>query len=194
MACSSRSPEGLALAALLTVLATSCAAPARAPRATPAPAPSPLPPLVVEVLPAAPDPELEYGLLPPPGTVQPPAVDSGPQPITLTATNADLRALILALADALDYDIVLDPEVRGRVSVRFDGVPADVALGAVLDAAGLSIAAGGIKPPYGDVSFYPVPIDVELADLETLMRRYGISRELAEWVVRSRLGYRATLR
>jgi type IV pilus assembly protein PilQ len=71
------------------------------------------------------------------GSVWAPAASQGPpplgDPVTLDVKDADLRELLLsAFAPRTRLNLVVDPEVKGSVTVRLDHVPFDQALDAVV--------------------------------------------------------------
>jgi hypothetical protein len=112
--------------------------------------------------------------------------DPGP-PVTLSAANVDIRALLPVLAEAAGVSLVLGPDVTGRVSVNLKGVPARTALEAVLAEAGLSLAGeSSLQAPWGPTVFYAVPIDIDRASAAAIQRRFGVSPEVAEWLVANR--------
>ena len=107
--------------------------------------------------------------------------------VTLTATNVSVRELLPLLAEAAGVNLVLAPEVDGRVSVRFQDVPAGQALDAVMQHAGLSTPAPPLTVPWiPAVVFFELPVNVNAADALTLQRRFGITERAAEWIVLSR--------
>lgn len=144
------------------------------------PPPRPLPPLTVTTVPPPSRPPAEADRDPmerlPPGN-----------PVTLGARDVDVRALLIALSEAAGASLVLDPEVRGRVSVNLVDVPARDAIRAVLASAGLSVASGPPTAPWAPVVFYVLPVDVEEASAELIQARFGVSAELARWIVESRI-------
>jgi hypothetical protein len=110
-------------------------------------------------------------------------VDQGP-PVTLTAANVDIRALLPVLAEAAGISLVLGPEVTGRVSVNLREVPARLALETVLSEAGLTLAGEStLRAPWGPTVFYAIPFDLEGASAAEIQRRFGVSREVAELLV-----------
>jgi hypothetical protein len=112
--------------------------------------------------------------------------DPGP-PVTLSAANVDIRALLPALAEAAGVSLVLGPDITGRVSVNLKGVPARMALEAVLAEAGLSLAGeSSLEAPWGPTVFYAIPFDLEHASAASIQRRFGVSPEVAEWLVANR--------
>ena len=141
--------------------------------------PAPLPPLPVELRVADHEPEVPAVLVMPP--------DEPDRLITLSATNVSVRELLPLLAEAADIDLVLAPEVDGRVSVQFRNVPAAEALDAVLSQAGLGPPPPPLTVPWiPAVVFYELPVNVNFADALTLQRRFGISAAAAEMIVASR--------
>lgn len=118
---------------------------------------------------------------------------SGPAPvisperrITVTASNADVRELLPAIAAEGGINLVMSPEVTGRVSVRFVDVPVSVALKAVIEQAGLSIGNEKLVAPWGPVVFYQPPVNVNAASAQLISARFGVSERLAKVVVDSR--------
>lgn len=143
--------------------------------------PAPLQPLPVELRVEDREPEAPAIVLTPP--------DEPDRLITLTATNVSVRELLPLLAEAADIDLVLAPEVEGRVSVQFRNVPAAEALDAVLSQAGLGSPPPPLTVPWiPAVVFYELPVNVNTADAFTLQRRFGISAAAAEMIVASRPG------
>lgn len=137
--------------------------------AAPPPPPEPLPTLRVEQL-------------------AEPAVEARPdrgERITLTATDTDVRTVLALLAEAAGVSLIVGPEVRGRVTVRFEDVPARDALEEVIRATGLMIAEP-LRVPWGPTVFYVVPVNVNEADAATIRARFGVSSELARFLVRAR--------
>lgn len=120
-------------------------------------------------------------------TVPPPAGEpSGAQPrVTLSASRADARVLIDALAQIAGISVVMDSTVRGTVAVHFENLPALEALHAVIDAAGLTVERGIEKPWPGSV-FYQPPVNVNTSPAGVISARFGVSGKLADWIVKSR--------
>lgn len=109
------------------------------------------------------------------------------EPITLQAQDADVRALLIAFADAAGINMVLDPEIAGRVTVNLVEVPVRDAIEAVLAQAGLGIAPDVVEPPLGPVVFYVLPVDVDEASAELIAARFDVSLELARVIVVNRI-------
>jgi hypothetical protein len=152
---------------ILGSLACTGAPLARVPEPRPEPA---LPPLPAEMLTV---PE------------SPPAVPRARNPITLRAVDADARSLLVAVAEVAGFDLILSPEVRGRISLRLEQVPADEALTALMEALGLS-SPGVLKTPWGAAVFAQPPVLLDTLQADAIARRFGVSRELAAWIVAQR--------
>lgn len=153
---------------LLALLGATACAPRKAP-------PPPLP--------AAPQVEPSNEPLPAPRLAPAPPEKR----LTFNAQNADVRRLLPLLAEAAGLSLVLGPEVQGTVTVYFRDVPASEALEIVLEQAGLSASTGRIEPPYGDVVFYAPAVNIDRADVETIRARFGVSSEMARWIVANRI-------
>jgi hypothetical protein len=164
-------------AALLGAACVPAAAPA--PAATPTPM-NALPPLAVEQTAGI----VRSSALA--GSALGRATEQGP-PVTLTAANVDIRALLPVLAEAAGISLVVGPEVTGRVSVNLREVPARLALETVLSEAGLTLAGESpLTAPWGATVFYAIPFHLDDASAAEIQRRFGVSREIAEWLVASR--------
>ena len=150
---------------------------------TPPPAAIPdLPPLSVQ--PAVPAPAARPPV-PLPAADPLSAYPPGP-PITLSARNVDVRALLLVLAETAGVSLVIDPTIEGRVTVNFVNVPAIEALRSVLAQSELGIAYGPPAVPLAPVVFYIVPVDIDQASAELIEERFGVSPEMARWIVANR--------
>lgn len=120
-------------------------------------------------------------------TTPPPAgAPASTQPlVTLSASRADVRVLIPALAQIAGVSVVMDSTVRGTVAVRFENLPAIDALRSVIDAAGLAIETG-VEKPWAESVFYQPPVNVNTATAGVISARFGVSGKLADWIVKSR--------
>lgn len=106
--------------------------------------------------------------------------------ITLTANNAEARTLLLWLAQQAEASLVISPEVQSRVSVSFRDVPVVEAMRAIIAEAGLSVLVGPLRAPWPPVVFYQLPVNIETASAEVISARFGVSLELAKFIVESR--------
>lgn len=106
--------------------------------------------------------------------------------VTLTAVGTDLRSLLAALAEAAGVNLVVGPAVGGRVTVHFENVPAAEALEQVVVESGYMIARP-LESPFPATGYYVVPVNVNEADAATIQARFGVSAELAQFLVRARI-------
>lgn len=111
----------------------------------------------------------------------------GTNRITMTATNADVREILPALASAAGVSLIMTPDVRGRVSVNLRDVSAVDALRAVIEEAGLTVGTSEIPVPYSSVVFYNLPVNINTASVATIKARYGVSDTVANWIVKGRI-------
>lgn len=121
--------------------------------------------------------------------LSPEAVEALSRPgerVTMTAVGTDLRSLLAALAEAAGVSLVVGPAVEGRVTVRFEDAWARDALEAVVRETGYMIARP-LTVPWPPTVFYVVPVNVNEADAATIQARFGVSAELARFLVRSRI-------
>ena len=156
------------------------------------------PPRETETTPQRIDPIPVYEIVPsPPGaatiafapTSRPrdPLADLGAtKRVTLTATNADARALLLALAREAGVSIVVSPDVSVRVNANFVDVPAADAMRAIIAEANLSVLTTGPQSPWPPVVFFQLPVNIDRATVETIVARFGVSAEMAKWIVENR--------
>ncbi len=158
--------------AVAVVVLAACAGAAE----PPSPAPGPMPELRVQQRAGAEEPEpLRMELqVPTEGRV------------TLTATNADVRVILPLLAEAAGVSLLVEPDVQGTVSVHFEDVPALDALRETLDQAGLVVVTS-LRPPGGPTVFYTVPVNLNEATVAEIRARFGVSEELARFIVRTRV-------
>ena len=106
--------------------------------------------------------------------------------ISLTASNADARTLLLWLAEQAGVNLVVAPDVTARVSVAFTDIPAGEAMRAIIAEAGLSLLAGDLRSPWPPVVFFERPINVNEVSAESIVSRFGVSVEMARWLVENR--------
>lgn len=170
--------DRFAAATLLAALLGACRAPAGEPA-------EPLPPLAVyEITPAD---SSRVQVSPAPTTAPDPIAALGAtRRVTLTANNADARTLLLWLAEEAGVSIVVSPDVTARVSVHFEDVQAHDAMRAIMAEAGLSVLTAPRLPKWPPVVFYQMPVNVNAATPEQIVVRFGVSAEMARWIVESR--------
>lgn len=108
------------------------------------------------------------------------------QRITLTAVGTDLRSLLTGLAEAAGVNLVVAPGVEGRVTVHFDNVPAREALEQVVRETG-HVIARPLSAPFGRTAHHMVPVNVNHANVALIRARFGVSEELARFLVQARV-------
>ena len=100
----------------------------------------------------------------------------------------DIRVALSTIADAGGFSIVMPPNLKRRVQVHLIDVPVAQALEEVLRAADLTISGG--TPPTtnwnSSVVFYQLPANVDSLPVEAIMKRFGVSRTMAELIVQER--------
>lgn len=109
-----------------------------------------------------------------------------PRRISVNAVDADVRALLLAIAREAALNMVVSSDVRTRVSLTLSDVPAWEAVQAIIDVAGLSVMTPSQVGASPAVVFYHLPIDVNKASAEGIASRFGVSTEMGKWIVESR--------
>jgi len=65
------------------------------------------------------------------------------EPISLDLKDADIRDVLLTFSKLAQLNMVIDPDVRGSVTVRLENVPWDQALGVILRVNGLGYVLEG---------------------------------------------------
>jgi len=108
--------------------------------------------------------------------------------VTLSAVDTDLRSVLTALAEAAGVNLVVGPAVQGRVTVHLRDVPAAEALERVVTETGYMIARP-LNVPFPPTVYYVVPVNVNEVDAATIQARFGVSAEVAEFLVRSRVPF-----
>jgi hypothetical protein len=143
-----------------------------------------LPPIpVYEITPT----EERAGIAITPSTGRDPLAELGAtKRVTLTSSNADARTLLLWLAQQAGVSIVVSPDVATRVSVSFTDVPAGEAMRAIISQAGLSVLASSAGSPWPPVVFHQLAVNINEASAETIAARFGVTRDMARWIVESR--------
>lgn len=146
-------------------------------------APAPLPPLsVYEITPGADTPAVVVRRV----ERDPLAALGATRRITLSANDADVRTLLLWLAEEAGVSLIVAPDVRARITVHFEDVPAAAALRAIISEARLSVLTSALEPKWPPVVFFQIPVNINDASVERIVERFGVSAELAKWVVESR--------
>jgi hypothetical protein len=106
--------------------------------------------------------------------------------VSVHAVDADVRTLLVAVAQEAGLNLVVDRDVRARVTVSLDNVPAAEAIRAIIQSAGLSISAPGAARAVASAVFYQLPVNINTASAATIQARFGTSAEMANFIVESR--------
>jgi len=106
--------------------------------------------------------------------------------ITLTAVDADARSLLIAIAREAGISMVVSTDVRRRISVSFKDAAAEDAIRAIIAQAGLTLVNPPVDRPLPVVVYYQLPVDVNEAPAEAISARFGVSSDLAKWLVENR--------
>ncbi|MFO7894298.1 MAG: hypothetical protein R6U63_11230 [Longimicrobiales bacterium] len=115
-----------------------------------------------------------------------PAAPGDGERVTVTAQDTDLRALLVALAEAAGVDLVVSPDVEGRVTVHLQDVPAREALETVIRESGHMVVEP-LTAPWGPVVFYVSPRNIDEMTVAEIQAHFGVSEEMARFIVRARI-------
>ncbi|HXD49212.1 MAG TPA: hypothetical protein VN600_10575 [Gemmatimonadaceae bacterium] len=110
------------------------------------------------------------------------------QMMTLTG-DWDVRLALEEIAKTAGYSLIVSPAVPARkVRLSIVNAPASQALAAVLETAQLTLEpTRGPKPPWNpSVVFYQVPVNVDSLSADAIMKRFGVSRDIANLIVTGR--------
>jgi hypothetical protein len=102
---------------------------------------------------------------------------------------ADVRDLLDYVARQGNFTLVYSPRIDKKVRVRMYDVPVSVALQTLLSAADLTVETStpNAKPPGStSVVFYQLPVNVDSLSVDAIMKRFGVSRTMAELIVSAR--------
>ena len=106
--------------------------------------------------------------------------------VTVSASNADARALLLWLAQEAGVSLVVAPDVTSRVTIHVENVQAADAMRAIMAQAGLSVLTSPRQPNWPPVVFHDLPVNLDEASADRIMERFGVSAEMAQWIVETR--------
>jgi hypothetical protein len=116
---------------------------------------------------------------------EPPRVENLGQRISVRAIDADARSLLIGIAREAGINLVVSSDVNRRVSLNLVDVPAIQAINEIANAASLTVATPENRA-LPAVVYYQLPVNVNTASAETISKRFGVSEELAKWIVESR--------
>jgi hypothetical protein len=103
--------------------------------------------------------------------------------------EVDVRSLLDFLAQQGKFTLVYPSGLDRRVRAQMVNVPISVALETLLAAAQLTVETttpGAKLPTVPGVVFYELPVNVDSMSAEAMMKRFGISRPVADMIVQSR--------
>ena len=114
--------------------------------------------------------------------VQEPYIES------LKAVDSDVRLVLQWIAEAGNFELIIPGNIKKTISVEYIHVPVSVALKDVLARSGLRLGTGAAAPmPFDTVTvFYRLPANVDSLSVDGIMKRFGVSRTMAELIVKSR--------
>lgn len=115
----------------------------------------------------------------------PPRVENLEQRISVRAIDADARALLIGIAAQAGINMVVSSDVNRRVSLTLNDVPAIQAIREIAVAAELTVATPENRA-LPAVVYYQLPVNINTASAETIVKRFGVSEELAKWIVEAR--------
>ena len=115
----------------------------------------------------------------------PPRVENLNERISVRAIDADARALLIGIAAQAGINMVVSADVNRRVSVTLTDVPAIQAIQEIAQAANLTVATPENRA-LPAVVYYQLPVNINTASAETIAKRFGVSDELARWIVEAR--------
>ena len=108
--------------------------------------------------------------------------------VDLELADAPVRLILQRLADIGGLQLIIPPNLNKTLSVQYVHVPVSVALNDVLKRAGLRLGAGqAANLPFDTVTvFYKLPANIDSLSVDAIIRRFGVSRAVAELIVKSR--------
>jgi hypothetical protein len=112
-----------------------------------------------------------------------------PEPyVDLELVDAPVRLVLQRLAEIGGLQLVIPATLNKTISVQYVRVPVSIALDDVLRRSGLRLGSGpATNLPYDTVTvFYQLPANIDSLSVDGIMRRFGVSRAVAELIVKSR--------
>ena len=108
--------------------------------------------------------------------------------VDLELVDAPVRLVLQRLAEIGGLQLVIPPSLNKTISVQYVKVPVSVALHDVLTRSGLRLGSGpSANLPFDTVTvFYQLPANIDSLSVDGIIKRFGVSRAMAELIVRSR--------
>jgi hypothetical protein len=102
--------------------------------------------------------------------------------------EVDVREILGFLGHAAGIRFVFAPDIDRKVRMTLADVPISTAIDAVLTEANLTLEGTTSlrPPPTPAVVFYQVAVNVDSLSVESIMKRFGVGRAVAEAVVQAR--------
>jgi hypothetical protein len=102
--------------------------------------------------------------------------------------ESDVRDLLGFLGQTAGIHFVFSPEINKRIRITLNDVPVSTAIEAVLAEANLTLEGSKslVPPPTPSVVFYQLPVNIDSLSVESIMKRFGVGRAVAEILVQSR--------
>ena len=127
----------------------------------------------------------------PPGTTAAMSKDSSVEYTVTVDTHGretDVRDILGFLGHAAGIRFVFSPDINRKVRMTLTDVPISTAIDAVLAEANLTLEGTTSlnPPPTPAVVFYQVAVNVDSLSVESIMKRFGVGRAVAEALVRAR--------
>jgi hypothetical protein len=116
-------------------------------------------------------------------------LQEAPEPyVDLEMVDAPVKLVLQKLAELGKLELIIPPNLNKTISVQYVHVPVSVALKDVLARSGLRLGTGpAANLPFDTVTvFYHLPANVDSMSADAIMRRFGVSRAMAELIVKSR--------
>lgn len=117
------------------------------------------------------------------------SLPEAPEPyVTLTMADAPVRLVLQRLAELGNLDLIVPASITRTISVQYVHVPVSVALKDVLSRSGLRLGTSTLASlPFDTVTvFYHLPANADSMSSDAIMRRFGVSRAVADLIVQSR--------
>ena len=116
----------------------------------------------------------------------PPVAAAEEKLISVSAVDADVRPLLVGIAREAGIDLIVANDVNRRVTVNLRDVTATHAIAAISSAAGLTLTVPQPQRQLPSIVYYQLPVNVNTASAETIAARFGVSAEMARFIVESR--------
>jgi hypothetical protein len=103
--------------------------------------------------------------------------------------DMDVKQALEYIARRGGYGLVMSPNLKSRVRLNLVDVPVSEALQTVLAEANLTLSPtnGKVEVLWNPtVVFYQLPMNVDSLSVEAIMKRYGLSRDMAQVIVAAR--------